>query len=133
MGSDVSKDYIDNSIPAANTFASEVGFHYFSVYGEYHLISSRRLLLSVNTQVGAGRVDDNFPELNLERDRVREIKSLVEHSIKADVLTLPWLRTIGGIGYRYLPSGEDQIKDAFNSPIYIVGFSIDYKRLFGKG
>ena len=109
-----------------------VGFHYFSAYGEYRLISNKRLLLTFNTQVGLGRVDINFPEVTPVKDRIREIKSLVEHSIKADVQTLPWLRLIGGIGYRYLTSGEDQIKDAFNSPIYIVGFSIDYGRLFGK-
>ena len=75
-------------------------------------------------------VDIDFPEVVPAQDGVRENKGFVEHSIKADVKTFEWLRLIGGIGYRYIVVGEDQITRAFNAPIYIIGFSIDYKRLF---
>jgi len=132
LGSSVRKDYQDNSIMPPPVFASEIGFHYFSVYGEYRLIDNERIMLTINSQIGLGRVDIDFVEPNLGKDRIREGKSLVEHSIKADVKTLEWLRLIGGVGYRYLIAGESQIKKAFNAPIYIIGFSIDFKLLYGK-
>ena len=132
LGSSVSKDYEDTrtSTPSA-IFPAEIGFHYGSIYGEYTIIENKRLIFTANSQVGLGWVDIEFEE-NANKDRIREGKSLIEHSIKADVLTLKWLRLIGGVGYRYLTFGEQQLKDAFNAPIYIVGFSIDFKTLFKK-
>ncbi len=132
LGNDVSKDYQDNNSDPVITIPSEIGFHYLSVYGEYTVLENARWKLTANSQIGIGRVDINFVETTLGKDRIREAKSLVEHSFKADVLTFRWLRLMGGLGYRYLINGEDQIKKAFNAPIYIIGFSIDFKKLFNK-
>lgn len=133
LGSSVTKDYQDKSVDPPIALPAEIGFHYFSVYGEYVLIKNKRLIFTANTQLGVGWVDIKIIEASAERDKMREGKGLVEHSIKADVQTFKWLRLMGGIGYRYLVAGETQIKEAFNAPIYIVGFSIDFKRLFKKG
>ena len=132
LGSNVNKDYQDNKTSPPEVFPAEIGFHYFSLFGEYRLLNSNRIVLTLNSQLGLGWVDIDFDETIIDKERIRENKSLVEHSLKADVLTLDWLRLIGGIGYRYLLSGEPQIKDAFNAPIYIVGFSADFKLLRSK-
>ena len=81
LGSNVSKLYIDNSAPSPFEFQAEVGFHYFAVYGEYLLLSNRRLKLTTNTQIGLGYVDIDFA--TAIKEGRREIKSLIEHSIKA--------------------------------------------------
>lgn len=132
LGSSLKKDYEDNSVIPSEFFSSEIGFHYLSIYGEYTIIKNKRLIFTANTQVGGGWVDIEFVEPNEDKSDIREGKGIIEHSVKVDVQTLKWLRLSGGIGYRYLIAGEDQIKKAFNAPIYIVGFSIDFKQLFGK-
>ncbi len=132
VGRTVNKMYQDTEVNPPAFFDSNIGFHYFSTYGEYTLINNNRLKFTANSQLGFGWVDIDFVEPNLEKDRIRESKSLIEHSIKLDVKTFEWLRINGGVGYRYLIAGEQQIKNAFNSPIYIIGFSIDYKYLSNK-
>jgi len=126
--SSVSKDYEDRSLSPPQSFPSNINFDYYSVYGEYRIINKDRIVLTPNTQVGFGWVDINFPNSN--KERVQEAKILIEHSIRADVKTTQWLRLIGGVGYRYLLSGEDQLKDTFNAPIYIVGFSLNYTHIY---
>ena len=122
LGGSVNKQYQDkNSSPPL-----------FFNYGEYTLISTNRLKFTANSQIGFGWVDIDFVDPNVNKQRVRETKSLIEHSIKADVKTFEWLRLSGGIGYRYLIAGEEQIRNAFNAPIYIVGFSIDFKYLSNR-
>lgn len=131
LGNTVEKNYLDNSVVPPLALPASVGFHYFSIYGEYTILKSRILLLTTNSQVGHGWVDIDFTDTN-SKDRLRERKWLVEHSVKIDVKTFEWLRVMGGVGYRYLTSGERQIKDTFNAPIYILGFSIDFKKLLGR-
>lgn len=131
LGNTVEKNYLDNSVVPPLALPASVGFHYFSIYGEYTILRSRILLLTTNSQVGHGWVDIDFTDTN-SKDRLRERKWLVEHSVKIDVKTFEWLRVMGGVGYRYLTSGERQIKDTFNAPIYILGFSIDFKKLLSR-
>ncbi len=131
LGNTVEKNYLDNSVVPPLALPASVGFHYFSIYGEYTILRSRILLLTTNSQVGHGWVDIDFADTN-SKDRLRERKWLVEHSVKIDVKTFEWLRVMGGVGYRYLTSGERQIKDTFNAPIYILGFSIDFKKLLSR-
>ena len=132
LGRSVSKDYRDFSeIPPA-VLPAEIGFHYFSIFGEYTLIHNNRLILTTNSQFGLGWVDIDIVDSSFEKENIRERKSLIEHSVKVDVKTFEWLRLMGGIGYRYLLTGEAQIKEAFNAPIYIVGFSVDVKYLYQK-
>ncbi len=131
LGRAVEKEYFDNSLEQPIGIPAEIGFHYFSIYGEYVAVENDRLKLTVNSQIGLGRVDINFDE-QIDKERIREGKSLLEHSVKADVKIVSWFRIMGGVGYRYLIAGESQIKKAFNAPIYIVGFSLDFKKLFKK-
>ena len=133
LGNTVEKNYLDNSVVPPVALPASVGFHYFSIYGEYTILRSRVLLLTTNSQVGHGWVDIDFTDNSINKDRLRERKWLVEHSVKIDVKTFEWLRVMGGVGYRYLTSGERQIKDTFNAPIYILGFSIDFKKLLSRG
>lgn len=132
LGNSVTKDYQDFSLDQAPVLSTEIGFHYFSAFGEYTIVNNETLIWTANSQFGIGWVDIDFVEPGIERPSKSEGKVLVEHSIKANVQTFPWLRLIGGVGYRYLLNGDRQIKDAFNAPIYIVGFSIDYKYIYGK-
>lgn len=88
--------------------------------------------LTFNNQIGLGWVDIEFKDPNILKEDLRENKSLVEHSLKVDFQTFEWLRLNAGVGFRYLIEGEDQIKKAFNAPIYIAGFSIDFKFLYHK-
>jgi len=132
LGRTVQKDYFNNRTNPPSPIPAEIGFHYVSLYGEYTIIENKRIKLTTNTQLGLGRVDINLSDAINGSPRIQERKSLLEYSIKADVKTLSWLRLIGGIGYRHLLNGEDQIKRAFNAPIYITGFSIDFKELFKK-
>lgn len=132
LGKEVKKDYVDNSLNPPESFPASIGFHYISLYGEYLLLDKGRLRLTANTQFGLGRVYISFDEVIGEKEEIRENKTLVEHSIKADVEIFKWLRIMGGAGYRYLLAGEPQIKDAFNAPILIIGFSVDLKKLFKK-
>ena len=132
LGSTLEKDYQDKSTTPPIIFPAEIDFQYFSIYGEYRLVNTNRLVLTANSQVGLGFVNIDFVEPTNEREDKREGKGLIEHSIKADVKTLRWLRLIGGVGYRYLIAGEQQLKDAFNAPIYIVGFSVDFKNIRRK-
>jgi len=132
LGSSVSKEYLDDSTIPVSSFNSEIGFHYFSLFGEYRLLNSERIVLTLNTQVGLGWATIEFVEPDDNKDMLRRFKSLVEHSIKVDVKTFDWLRLIGGVGYRYLLDDDQQLKDSFNAPIYIIGFSIDYGLLKRK-
>ena len=132
LGRSVEKDYLDNTLDPPRLIPAEIGFHYSAIFGEYALIENKRWKFTANTQLGFGWVAIDLDEAFVTEDTRREIKVVVEHSLKADVQTLPWLRLIGGVGYRYIPFAEQQIKDTFNAPIYIVGFSLDYGLLFGK-
>lgn len=129
LGRTVDKNYLDKTADPAIQVPSEIGFHYFSIYGEYTILKNNRLELTTNNQIGLGWVDIDFIATTQGRESIQEGKSLLEHSIKADIKTFEWLRLIGGVGYRYLIGGEAQIKEAFNAPIYIIGFSIDFKLL----
>lgn len=132
LGNTVSKNYIDNRVTPSLSIPSSIGFHYFSIFGEYTLIKNDRLTFTANSQLGLGWVDIRFDMPLGNEESLRERKALVEHSIKADVKTFEWLRLMGGVGYRYLVAGEQTIKDAFNAPIYIIGFSIDFKLLYNQ-
>lgn len=132
LGNSVRKDFINSNAENPSTIPADIGFHYFSVYGEYTILENHRLKLTTNGQFGVGWVDINLTESINGNRRIQEGKTLLEYSIKADVKTLPWLRLIGGVGYRHLLAGEPQIRSAFNAPIIITGFSIDFKRLFKK-
>lgn len=136
LGSSVSKEYIDDSRNPATSFNSEIGFHYFSIFGEYRLLNTNRLVLTFNTQLGLGSAVIEFTETNEDENTVRRTKILIEHSLKVDVKTFDWLRLAAGGGYRYLLDNDQQLKDAFNSPIVIIGFTIDYgllkRKLFNK-
>ena len=127
----ISKNFTDNKITPAQTFPAEVGFDYASIFGEYIFLEKKRWQLTANTQFGLGNVNITLFENDTER-KLKENKSLIEHSIKAKFKTTKWLDIYGGLGYRYLLNGEQQIKNAFNAPIYIVAFAIDFKQFFKK-
>ena len=131
LGSSVEKEYKDNGAVPIVMLPAEIGFHYVSVYGEYVMIRNTRLIFTANSQLGLGWVDIDFDDL-ANRNSKREGKGMIEHSVKLDVKVSDWLRLMGGIGYRYLVAGEPQIKETFNAPIFITGFSIDIKKLFSK-
>lgn len=128
LGKEVEKDYKDKSFDPPEPIPSKVRFDYASVYGEYTVLNNSKWRLTANSQFGIGRVNIFLTD-GSER-RIREGKTLLEHSFKARHHTRPWLDLIGGLGYRYLLVGERQIKDAFNAPIYIISADIDFKRLF---
>jgi len=132
LGTRVNKDYEDIRTDPVSIFPAEIGFSYFSAFGEYTLVHTDGLTLTTNTQYGLGWVDIDFTEPNVSKPSIRERKSLVEHSIKANVKVFEWLRVTGGVGYRYLIKAEPQVKRAFDAPIWITGVSIDFKKVFPK-
>lgn len=129
LGKEVNKDYLDQSLNPAQLVPAKIGFEYASLYGEYLVLENQRWNLTVNSQYGMGRVNIRIQEANNTERLKRERKGLVEHSVKAKYQFNSWLQLIGGLGYRYLLSGEKQIKDAFNAPIYLVTAEIDFKQL----
>jgi hypothetical protein len=132
LGKDVKKMYTDFSQNPPVTLPADVNFQYISIYGEYAIIDNKRLTLVTNNQFGVGRVNIHLDEGNDVSRRVRAGKRLIEHSLKAKVKTFPWLHLIVGVGYRYLINGEPQIKNTFNAPVYIIGASIDFKKLINS-
>lgn len=128
----VDKDYLNQDASPTDAIPSRISFDYLSVFAERGLYENNRWKLTGNLQLGAGRVLIDLSRPVDGEERIQELKNLVEYSLKADVLTFDWLRLIGGVGYRHLIGGEDQVRDAFNAPIFIVGFSLDFKKLFGK-
>lgn len=132
LGNSVDKVYIDNSSAIPEAFSSEIGFHYASIFGEYAFYKNQRFLFTVNTQLGVGWVDIDFVEPDEQKDDLMEFKILIEHSVKVEIKTFDWLVISPGVGYRYLLFGEDQLQEAFNAPIFIIGASINFKRLFNK-
>ncbi len=129
LGTEITKDYIDNSLVPAQTVQATIGFEYASLYGEYTVLNNNRWTLTVNSQYGMGRVNIRIPETGGVERLKRENKGLVEHSVKMKYQFNSWLKLIGGFGYRYLLGGEKQIKDAFNAPIYLITGEIDFKKL----
>lgn len=129
LGKEVEKDYLDESLSPAQLVPALIGFEYTSLYGEYLVIENDRWNITVNSQYGMGRVNIRIQEPNDMERLKRERKSLVEHSVKAKYQFNSWLQLIGGLGYRYLLSGEKQVKKAFNAPIYIISAEIDFKTL----
>jgi len=132
FGKEIEKDYLDNSTIPSQTLPAVIGFKYFSVYGEYTLVDNNRWNITANSQYGLGQVFIELTESNGSMRKKTEGKSLIEHSLKAKYQLNSWLQLIGGVGYRYLINGEEQIRDAFNAPIYIVSAEIDFKRLFAS-
>ena len=127
----ITKDYTDNKLSPPESFPAEFDFDYFSIFGDYILLKKNKWQVTANTQLGIGRVNIDLLDGNNTRNII-ERKSLVEHSVKVNYQVLRWLRLDGGIGYRYLVRAEEQIKDAFNAPIYIVGVNVNVKELFRK-
>lgn len=125
----ISKDFIDTRSTPVQTLPAEVGFDYASVFGEYIFLEKNRWQLTANTQFGVGKVNIKLFDGDSTRE-FKENKSLMEHSVKAKFKTTRWLDLYGGVGYRYLLNGEQQIKDAFNAPIYIVSFGIYFSEIF---
>jgi len=130
LGREVEKDYLDNSTTPAQLKPALIGFEYASIYGEYKVLENARWFITVNSQYGMGRVNIRLQESNGTETLKRERKSLVEHSLKAKYHLNSWLTLVGGLGYRYLLSGQNQVKKAFNAPIYIISAEIDFKQLF---
>jgi len=126
----ISKTYSDNKLNPPQNFPAEFDFDYFSIFGDYILLKKNKWQVTANTQLGLGRVDIDLLDVNSKN--IKERKSLVEHSVKVNYQALRWLRFDAGIGYRYLIAGEQQIKNAFNAPIYIVGLNVNTKELFRK-
>lgn len=129
LGKEVEKDYLDESLSPSQLVPAKIGFEYISLYGEYLVLENNRWNITANSQYGMGRVNIRIQETNDTERLKRERKSLVEHSVKAKYQFNSWLQLIGGLGYRYLLSGEKQIKKAFNAPIYIISAEIDFKQL----
>lgn len=127
FGKEIEKDYLDNSITPSQTLPAVIGFKYFSIYGEYTLVDNKRWNITANSQYGLGQVFIELTESNGSLRKKTEGKSLIEHSLKAKYQLNSWLQLIGGLGYRYLISGEEQIKNAFNAPIYIISAEIDFR------
>ncbi len=130
LGREVEKDYLDNNRNPAQLRPALIGFEYASLYGEYVVMRNLRWHITVNSQYGMGRVNIRLTEPNGTESLKRERKSLVEHSVKAKHEVNTWLQLVGGFGYRYLLSGQDQVKKAFNAPIYIISAEIDFKNLW---
>ena len=87
LGKDVEKTYTDFSQSPTQSFPARVNFQYLSIYGEYTLIENKGLMLTTNSQFGVGRVNLHLEEgLDTSR-KIREGKTLVEHSLKAKVKT----------------------------------------------
>ncbi|MCE7990412.1 MAG: hypothetical protein HEP71_00475 [Roseivirga sp.] len=129
LGKEVEKDYLDQSQSPAQLVPALIGFEYISLYGEYLVLENDRWNITANSQYGMGRVNIRIQEPNTDERLKRERKSLIEHSVKAKYQFNSWLQLIGGLGYRYLLSGEKQVKKAFNAPIYIISAEIDFKTL----
>ena len=129
LGREVEKDYLDNSQNPARLRPALIGFEYASLYGEYVITENDHWHLTANSQYGMGRVNIRLTELNGSKTLKHERKGLVEHSIKAKYQLNCWLQLVGGLGYRYLLSGQDQVKKAFNAPIYLISAEIDFRKL----
>jgi len=127
----ISKNYTDNRLNPPQEFPAEFDFDYFSIFGDYILFKKNRWQVTANTQLGFGRVDINFLD-GTNSNNIKERKALVEHSIKVNYQLLRWLRIDTGVGYRYLIAGEEQIKNAFNAPIFIVGLTFNFREIFRK-
>ena len=127
----IAKNYTDNKLSPPENFPAEFDFDYFSIFGDYIFLKKNRWQATANTQLGIGRVNIDLLDGNNTRNII-ERKSLVEHSVKVNYQVLRWLRLDGGLGFRYLIRAEEQIKNAFNAPIYIVGVNVNVKELFRK-
>jgi len=127
----INKNYVDNGLNAPHNFPAEFDFDYLSIFGDYIFFKMNRWQATANTQFGVGRVNIGFEDSTNVREIV-ERKILAEHSVKLNYQAFSWLRVNTGVGYRYLLDAEDQIKDAFNAPIYIVGLTFNFKEVFKK-
>jgi len=60
FGNTATKDYIDNAFSPPVVLPAEIGFHYGTLYGEYTLLESKKVLLRTTSQIGYGWVDIDF-------------------------------------------------------------------------
>jgi hypothetical protein len=131
LGRTLSKPFTLDEFSPERTVDADVDFRYLSVFGEYYLVRQKKVILALNTQLGAGNIRVAY-DLDGEPVVRKLRKGLVEHYAKLRVLPLPWLELSGGVGYRYLIDGEPQIKQSFSGPVYTIGGWIYFGKLFGK-
>ena len=131
LGRTLRKPFTLDEFSQERTVDADVDFRYLSVFGEYYLIRQEKIIIALNTQLGAGNIRVAY-DLDGEPVVRKLRKGLVEHYAKLTVRPLPWLELSSGVGYRYLIDGEPQIKKSFSGPVYTIGGWIYFGKLFGK-
>ena len=132
-------DEIDVNEPDA-TDTSLVRFNagYVALFYEFVFFKTKRWELMTPVYLGAGNVDVTYTDTaGLYRPLVQRPFSTGEITFTAQFKVWPWFALGAGAGYRLIFNAEPEIRQAFNSPIYILKASVLfgelYKIIFKKG
>jgi hypothetical protein len=109
---------VDLESGTVNTNA-RVRLRYGSISGEYILFNSELWQVSAPLTLGMGASFYEPPSNKYERTK-GEFTFLVEPAVTIQYNIIPFIGIGTGIGYRFMPIGDPNLRSAFATPVYDV-------------
>jgi hypothetical protein len=114
-----------------NVDSALFSFSYLSLYYERVFYFHPKWELSSTFHLGSGDLrvsysledEDQFTELEPIRVKPMEISTSAYYNVWW------WLSAGGGIGYRYMRKAPTEVRDIYNSPIYLIKLKIRFGRI----
>jgi hypothetical protein len=130
VNEDATSSYVD-------TVDVNFGFSYNTLYYERVLFKNRKWELSTPFHIGIGKiVGTALDSMALSHTLIDQRVVPVEMSVMASYNIFRWFAIGGGLGYRAIVTSDQQVKDAYNAPIYIIkakfNFGAIYRGIFKK-
>lgn len=123
--------------PIVDTFNLRTHYSYLSVFVEPIWISNKKWELTSPFQLGLGEAKIDYRNNSgVVKDLVKFPFLVTEVSVVGHYKFFPWVGLGAGIGYRAMITSNQDVKDAFNAPIYIIKLKIFlgdlYRGIFKK-
>lgn len=116
-----------------DTYQMKLQFNYVSPFIEYVFHRSKKWEHAIPVQIGFG--NSKFMFYNSRGEIIKEHYKpiiLYEPSMTTQYKFIRWAAIGGGLGYRILLLNNKEIKEEFNSPVYVVKLNIFWYDIYKR-
>jgi len=110
----------DQNYALTGVTMANLRLRYISFYAEYVFYRTKRLELCMPVQIGLGTSSFQHFDGGLKEVTQRSFCMIYELNVSGHYKVIPWVGIGGGIGYRFMPIGNNNFDQNFNSPIFIL-------------
>lgn len=114
-------------------FQMKLHFNYVSPFIEYVFYRSKKWEHAIPVQIGFG--NSKFQYTNSKGEIIKEHYKpiiLYEPSMTTQYKFIRWAAIGGGLGYRILLLNNKEIKEKFNSPVYVIKLNIFWYDIYKR-